>query len=227
MKKIVAVLLVLMMAFGLCACNGSDSSAAYEKKIKQLEDRIAELEGMLAGRIPVGDSTNQEQTPGVKTIELGQKVVIDDVLEFTIHSCAWEDKILPSNISGTYSYKADQEDETYLVLRGTLTNLNGNSFDVRYIQESEIRINDKYSFTVEMDTEDTDGKGFGDAIKPLQTMNLVIYTSVSDGVKNIFEDATLTLNMLNDPERTKYFFDKEDECKNTYTIQLVKGTFAG
>ena len=222
MKKIVSAILLMAITFSLCACSNDADIQAYKDEIKALQQRIEELEALLGSNVPVGDHTEAEKLPGNTAITLGQKVVIEDVMEFTVNTCSWEDKILPSDISGTYSYKADQEDETYLVLRGTLTNLNGNSFDVKYIQESEIRINDKYTFSILMDGEDTDGKGFGDATKPLQTVNFVIYASVSDGVKDIFESATVTLNILNDPERTKYFFDAEDECKNTYTINLTK-----
>lgn len=224
MKKIVSAILLLAIALSLCACGSNADVQAYKDEIKALQQRIEELEALLGGNVPVGDGTQNEKLPGNATITLGQKVTIEDVLEFTINTCAWEDKILPSNTSGTYSYKADQEDETYLVLKGTLTNLNGNSFDLKYIQDSEILINGKYTFSIQMDAEDTDGKGFGDSPKPLQTVNFVIYSSVSDGVKDIFESAAITLNILNDPERTKYFFDAKDECKNTYTINLTKAT---
>ena len=60
----------------------------------------------------------------------------------------------------------------------------------------------------------------------MKTVNFVIYASVSDGVKDIFEEATITINMLNDPERTSYFFDEDDECKNVYTINLTKDALA-
>ncbi len=165
-------------------------------------------------------------SPKKDSITLGQKVVIEDILEFTVHSCGWEEEILPSNTEGVYSYKADEEDETYLVLRGTFTNLNGNSYDIGDIQDSEILINGKYTFHMYMDAEEPDGTGFIGDTKPLQTVNLVIYASVSDGVKDIFESATITLNILNDPEKTTYFFDAEDECRNTYTIELVKSQIA-
>ena len=186
MKKTAALIFALILLLGLTACTGKDENAEYYKKqIAALEQRIEELEQQLSGGVPVADGTGNEKLPGKAVITLGQKVTIEDVLEFTINTCSWEDKILPSDTSGTYSYKADTEDETYLVLKGTLTNLNGNSFDVQYIQDSEICINDKYTFSVLMDAEDKDGKGFGNAVKPLQTVDLVIYASVSDGVKDI------------------------------------------
>ena len=87
-------------------------------------------------------------------------------------------------------------------------------------------INGKYSFNVYMDGEDTDGAGYSSSTKPLQSVNFVIYASVSDSVKDIFEEATITINMLNDPERTKYYFDEDDDCKNIYTIKLTKDGLA-
>lgn len=234
MKKFLLFVTASCLFLCLSACSGASSNngelAAYKAENEALKQQIQQLEEQLSvytdGEIPVGDKTNQPQSPTEPiTITLGQTVRIEDVLEFTITSCAWETQILPSNTSGSYSYKKDVEDETYLVFRGQLTNLNGQSFSVDHIQESEIKINGKYTFHIRMDAEDTDGAGFSTATKPLQTVNFVIYASVSDGVKDIFEEATVTLHVLNDPDRTQYFFDKEDECKNTYTIHLSAQSF--
>lgn len=229
MKKFLLSIIAFCLFLGLSACSGGSSNngelAAYKAENEALKQQIQQLEEQLSvytnGEIPVGDNTNKPQSPAEPTtITLGQTVRIEDVLEFTITSCAWETQILPSNTNGSYSYKADVEDETYLVFRGQLTNLNGQSISVDHIQESEILINGKYTFYVRMDAEDTDGAGYSTSTKPLQTVNFVIYASVSDGVKEIFEEATVTLHLLNDPDRTQYFFDKEDDCKNTYTIHL-------
>ena len=45
-------------------------------------------------------------------------------------------------------------------------------------------------------------------------------------VKDIFENATMTLNILNDPSRVLYFFYEEDECKNTYVINIASNELA-
>jgi cell division septum initiation protein DivIVA len=230
MKRLLSIILLITLVISLAACSSQSSDyaaelEAYEKKVAKLQKRIKELEEQLAATQSPEDSTDdipQTDATGSSKIALGQTVTIPDVITFSVTSCTWEDQILPSNTSGVYSYKPDQEDETYLVFRGTFTNLNGNSYDVEYIQDSTIQINEKYSFTIYFDGEDPDGTGFSSSTKPLQTVNFVIYSSISDGVKDVFENATITLNILNDPERTNYFFDEDDDCKNTYTMQLTK-----
>lgn len=226
MKRLLSIILLLALVVSLAACaSGSDNSAeleAYEKKISKLQKQIKELEDQLAALQNPQPPADLTPEAGSSKIAFGQTVTVADVIAFTVTSCAWEDQILPSNTSGVYSYKPDQEDETYLVLRGTFTNLSGSSYDVEYIQDSSIQINEKYSFSIYFDGEDPDGTGFSSSTKPLQTVNFVIYASISDGVKDIFENATITLHILNDPERTNHFFDEDDDCKNTYTMQLTK-----
>lgn len=231
MKKLLSLLLIFALLAGLVGCSGGavseleDQIDEYKKEIKELKQQIRELEEQLAvyapGKTPVQEGTGADSPapPASGALTLGQTVTIADVMEFTLTSWAWEDEILPSNTSGTYSYKGDREDETYLVIRGTFTNLNGNTYSIDYLHESELLLNGKYSFDVHMDCEEPDGTGFS-STKPLQTVNFVIYASVSDGAKDIFENATVTLHILSDPSRTEYFFDRDDDSHNTYTVTL-------
>ena len=227
MKKLSTLLIVLILVGSLCSCSsGNANSEYYEEQIatleKQIEDLQAQLRAYEATGIDPVDNSGEKPATGVEVpLTLGETVTIDNVVEFTLNGCSWENQVLPSNTSGSYSYYDDEADETFLVIRGTMTNLCGDSYDIGNIQESNILINGKYSFNVRMVAEDTDGAGFGNSTKPLQTVNLIIYSSISDGVKDIFENATITLNILNDPSRVSYFFDEEDECKNTYVINIA------
>ena len=246
MKRLIPLVMLFALLINLSACSNNTSTndtaeietykkqisdytaeiETYKEQINELKQQVQELTDLLSfytdADISVDDNTTTE-TPTLSTaILLGQTIRIEDIIEFTITSCSWEDKILPSNPSGVYSYKADIVDETYLVLRGKFTNLNGNSYSIDDIHDSEILINEKYSFHVFINGEDTDGAGFSYSTKPLQTVNFIIYASVSDAVKGIFEEATITINMLNDPKRVYYFFDEDDDCKNIYTIKLTK-----
>ena len=116
MKKFLLFVTASCLFLCLSACSGASSNngelAAYKAENEALKQQIQQLEEQLSvytdGEIPVGDKTNQPQSPTEPiTITLGQTVRIEDVLEFTITSCAWETQILPSNTSGSYSYKKD------------------------------------------------------------------------------------------------------------------------
>lgn len=195
-----------------------------EKQIEDLQEQVEVYKA--TGIDPVDNSGEETATEVEAPLTLGETVTIENIVEFTLNGCSWENQILPSDTSGSYRYYGDEADETYLVIRGTMTNLSGDSYDIDNIQESSILINDKYSFNVRMVAEDTDGAGFSNSTKPLQTVNLIIYSSISDGVKDIFENATMTLNILNDPSRVLYFFYEEDECKNTYVINIASNELA-
>mgnify|MGYP004630676749 CR=1 FL=1 len=56
-------------------------------------------------------------------------------------------------------------------------------------------------------------------IKPLQTLNIIAYASVSDDVYNICENTNLTLNILSDSEYIKEFYGKESPHE-TYSIEF-------
>ena len=152
-----------------------------------------------------------------KTIELNKTVTIGDVMELTLESSEWVDEIKPSNAS--YSYYEDKEGEKYFVVRGKAKNLAGEDLNIGYVNESEITINGKYKATVEIDAEQSDGTSFYGAIKPLQTLNIIAYASVSDDVYNICENTNLTLNILSDSEYIKEFYGKESPHE-TYSIEF-------
>ncbi len=233
-KKIIIILFVtialILLLFGISAIVNWIKEISYQSQIEELKAQVVSLQSQLgiqssdsSGIVITPEEENSTPAPtGTIPLTLGQKVVIDDIVEFTLNSCSWSQEVLPSNTKGSYTYYDDNEDETYIILRGTLTNISGDTIDIDDLQESEILVNNKYSFYVRMVAEDSDGAGFSSGTKPLQTVNFVIYASISDGVKDIFENATITLLILNDPSRINYYFD-EDDPHNTYTIEITNG----
>lgn len=234
MKRTLKFITILMLLVSLSACSVSGNDTDYQEQIDALEDRVEALEAQLKGEDEPAAAPPEESEPEPEPdsrpkdgiIVFGETVTIGDIIEFTVDSCAWEQEILPSNTSGTYSYKGDENDETYLVLRGRFTNLSGESYSIEDIHESELLINGKYNFTVRLDGEDPDGAGFSEDTKPLQTVNFVIYASVSDTAKDKMEFAEITIRMLNDPEQLGERFDTEKHGCNTYTIRLIADNFS-
>lgn len=211
------------MLLALCSCSNAGNSEdidAYKAKVAELEEQVELLQAQLNEMQSSKASSSGDSESATNVITFGQKVVIDDVVEFTLESCSWQDEIYPSNTSSAYSYYSDEADETYLVIRGNMTNLSGESYDIDSLQDSDIVVNGKYSFNIRVEAEEADGSSFSRSTKPLQTVNLIIYAGISDGVKEIFEDGMITFNVLNDPSRVQYVFHEEDSCKNVYTLKL-------
>ena len=170
----------------------------------------------------ISDNTGTEESePEVeaKPISLNKTVTIGDVMELTLESSEWTDEIIPSNTSGVYSYKSDVEGEKFFVVRGKVKNIAGETMDITYVNESQLLINDTYKANVNIEAEESDGTSFYGDVKPLQTLNIVVYASVSDELFDIADNVKLTLNMLSDSSKIGYFYDNEYPHE-TYTIEF-------
>lgn len=154
-----------------------------------------------------------------KKMNLNQTVTIGDVMELTLESSEWVEEIKPSNTSGLYSYYENKDGEKYFVIKGKAKNIAGENLDIQYVNESQIIINDKYTANVTIEAEETDGTSFYGDIKPLQTLNIIAYASISDEAYDICENIKLTLNVLSDSTYISNFYD-EDNPHETYSIEF-------
>ncbi len=172
----------------------------------------------------IKDNTNETEKKTAndnkeKKIQLNQTVTIGNVMELTLESSEWLDVLLPSNTSGAYSYYDDKEGEKFFVVKGKVKSLANEAFDVSHTHQSHILINGTYKADVEMETEESDGTSFYGTLKPLQTLDVVIYASVSDEVYNICDDIVLTMEIVNDVEdATGYYINGKPH--GTYTIKF-------
>ncbi len=229
MRRIVALLGILALLLSGCATEqdkkeSASPVAALEEEIATLQNRIAELEEenrTLKNENINLVSDNKEPPADGNTspvaIQLNTPVSVGEVMDITITGAEWCDSVVPSDTSGAYSYYEDKDGETYFVVRGTITSYASTAFDIQWNSESGILINDKYSFSAAMEFEDVDGQGFGDSIKPLQTCNFIIRSSVSDEAYNISESVQVSFSLPDNEEQLEYFYD-EDHSNANYTI---------
>lgn len=161
----------------------------------------------------------KEPEKNEKKLNLNQTVTIGDVMELTLESSEWVEEIKPSNTSGVYSYYENKDGEKYFVIKGKAKNIAGENLDIQYANESQILINDTYKANVTIEAEETDGTSFYGDIKPLQTLNIIAYASISDEAYDICENIKLTLNVLSDSTYIRNFYD-EDNPHETYSIEF-------
>lgn len=209
-KKLICIFVctgVLLMSLSGCGSQNG-ASKETEKKVSKISETEEE---------------EQEETEEIiessGSIAFGDVVTIADVAEFTIKSCSWEQEILPSNTSGVYSYYEDVPGETFLVFKGNMKNLSGTQFNEFTIGEAMLTINDKYKFAASIEFEESDGTSFYGDVKPLQTLDMIIWVSVTDEAKNIFEEGLLDISITNDPESLEYYFS-DDTPSNQYTLRF-------
>lgn len=224
---------VLMIGGCSSAAGTADTEqiAQLESKIEKLESENESLEAdneSLTALISAAEETEtageadetQAETAGVAAdaLALGDPIVLEDVLEMTLTSYEWLFEIKPSNPSGAYSYYKGTEGETYLAVKGTVKNISSVAIDVDDIQSSEIMLNDKYKFHAFWTCEEAGGERLEDSVKPLQTLDVVIYAAVSNEAKDIFEHAALTMKISSNPEQTNWF--SESDPHETFVLKF-------
>ncbi len=156
-----------------------------------------------------------------KTLKLNETVTIGNLMEINFTGSEWAESITPSNTSGYYSYYEDQEGEKYFVVHGTLKNIGSETLDIQWMNESEVILNDTYKFPATMELESNDGTDFYGTAKPLQTLNLIVYASVTDEAYEICETADVIMNILSDQENINSFYD-HDYNHETLKISFTK-----
>ncbi|MDY3971132.1 MAG: hypothetical protein SOZ28_00230 [Clostridia bacterium] len=227
MKKIVALVLTVFLLMSLCSC-GISSDTELKKQIEQLQQENEALrkqvEALSSGGT-IGNNTDKEDTEKtentVTPIALNSPFNVGEIMTITLFSSEWCEELLPSNTSGGYSYMKDVEGEKFFVVHGELKNLAGQTLDVKYAGEARIVVNGKYKLTATMELEENDGKSFYGNAKPLQTLPLVIYTSVSDELYETCKDIQLSMDLVNDEEKIGYFYD-ESYSHDSFQISFNK-----
>ena len=211
-KRMLVVLIAAICIISIAACSKGGVDADQTPKNGAYP--------LLPGSY--GDESESATVGTVSTpINFNETVVVGDVMEITLEEYEWLDEIKPSNTTGAYSYKSDNVGEKYFVIRGKVKNIAGDTLDISYAHESELIINGRYKANINIDAEESDGTGFYGDVKPLQTLNIVIYASVSDELYEICENIDVTFNLLSDSSRVGYFFDMDDPHA-TYSVSFAK-----
>lgn len=165
------------------------------------------------------DETTTEPEKQPVSIKLGQKIVMDDIAEFTLEKSTWSDEIKPSDTNRAYSYKSDVDSEKYFVLKGTVKSIASDSFGFDDISDIEVLINGKYKFDGYIQIEESDRNGFTSSVKPLQESVILIYASVSDEAYRICENVKVDIKIQSDLENADWRFDEEKPYEY-YTVLL-------
>lgn len=226
MKKVLSAILVLTLLLSLCSCSnpfgGSSSqtpNANAAQNGAQTPDANAAQNQFLPSQTPSSD-LNAGSAPAIP-VSLNVPFNVGNVMTITLASCEWCEEIRPSNTSGVYSYYKDKDGEKYFVIRGELKNLSGKNLDIEYASDAELIINGRYNAHVNLETEENDGTSFYGNVKPLQTLKLIVYVSVSDELYDICESMELRMKIVNDEEKLGYYYD-EDYPQDCFTMTFSK-----
>ena len=127
---------------------------------------------------------------GAYELSFGETLTIDKMIQITPEEYYFvEGELLPSNTDGYYSSLEDVEDETYIVVTGTVKNLSGDAIDIQFGTNNKIVVNGSYTYTNgRLTAEDDEHNDFyGYEIKPLKSATFVYYVSVPDELIEMYE----------------------------------------
>ena len=130
-----------------------------------------------------------EAPEGSYELALGETTVIENMIEITPEEIRFEEgELIPSNSEGYYWGEDDIEDETYIVVTGTIKNLGGEEIDIQFGTNNKIVVNGSYTYNGTLTAEsDEHDDFFGYDIKPLKTADFVYYVSVPDELVEMYE----------------------------------------
>ena len=231
MKRTISFFLILVFILLLCGCSASSNSdeSKLQERISQLEQENQELKQQISelqnGDNTIKDNTKQDNEPigdsAPKTVSLNTTFDVADVMSITLLSSEWCDEIKPSNTNGVYSYFKDVDGEKFFVVHGELKNLASKTLDITYAGKAEILINEKYTLSATMELEEPEGNSFYGDAKPLQTLPLIIYCSVSDELYESYNTIKLTLDLVSDDDKVEFFYN-DDYPHESFVISFDK-----
>jgi len=228
MKKVLAMLLVVVMCvtvFSGCTItfgSPSESEPEAENTVEAgnsvTDNTTEEVKKEEAKELPA-----VKNDPSAKVLNLNETITVGNAMEVTFESGEWVEQINPSKTDGFYSYIEDVQGEKYFVVKGKIKNLSGEDLDISYHgQSTSLLINNTYKADVYARAEETDGTGFYGDIKPLQTLNVVFYASVSDELQAIWEKIDVNFKLVNDAAFISEYFYDDKTPHDTYTMTFNK-----
>lgn len=191
MKKLIITVLSMIACLGLTACGGESANDNPKNKVETEEGKI-----------------QGKSNEGIKEIELGEKVIVKDVAEFTFEKIKWQEEVKPSNTEGVFTYFEKKNGETFLTISGKLKNLSNSEYNPQFMTNVILQINGKYDFNGDFNCEVAEGNSFHGRPKPLQTLDAKIIIPVSNEAKNEFEKGKMTLKVVSDSSKVQ---DADDD----------------
>lgn len=223
MKKLLSVILCICIVFIMSSCEFMHPEQSIKDILGNVPDDIT-IPTIKPAKDYVFETPTPSPTPKGKgptlELKLNQTVTVGDAMEITLESSEWAERILPPDTSGSYSYVDDKEDEKYFVVKGKVKNLAGENLEISFRGiKASLLINGKYKADVEING--VQPTAFYGDIKPLQTLDVIFYASVTDEVYDLCNYAELTLKAINDANYISTYFQEEDVPFNTYIIKFT------
>lgn len=161
---------------------------------------IIGIAGCSSNTQPGSNETDNPANTPIETnepeqVEIGEMFTIPGMFEVTLESAEWRDEVSFGNSSFKITPGTAVDGATYYVITAKIKNIGTAKEEIGMGETNHLASIFKFNNTYDIDANmvvDT-GSGYTDEIDPLMEENVVIYGSVSDEIKDQFEDCQLTL----------------------------------
>lgn len=158
MKKVLALIFVLVMCLTLCACGSSDSTNPADTKA------------------PAQQSTQKPGKAKEEAISFGDVIELD-FAKITFHSAE-----LGYSVGGSSFSPVSQDEMRFFSLVGTVENTSGTAISVANIN-AEIQFNGEYTYKASATIKDS--KSYPVSVAPLAKAEYILYAEVPDTLLEI------------------------------------------
>lgn len=161
------------------------------------------------------EQQEKQEQEAEKQFVLGETKNCKELIELRFDSYEWMDQILPTNISGSYSYIGDIEGESYFVIKGEVKNISSNTVNISRAL-IEFKFNDNYNYFGNFTAEGKDKSDFlGENIAPLTVSTCYLYVSVPDEIREKYKNCEIIYGFSN----LNNIVTTESECKAVYKLE--------
>lgn len=220
------------LALSASACSSSNSagnsgaqttSESESSQSKDSADSTSSSSKESGGTSVIADNTSKNgssnsSADAATTIKaaLGEPVTNENY-EFSLTSAEWVDEIYPPDTSGYYRYYQDEEDKTYLLIKGTYKNLWSDFTEPNWATSASIKVNDKYNVDAQIEVVQNGSMSVSYAIDPLEESEIYLWASVSDEMKEAAESVKVVWNIPRDNFNGYY---RASSAHDTYEITI-------
>ena len=250
MKRVMALALVFVLLFALCACGNKepqtnssqpsvDEQGAENSQISEVPDDVQNTEDNQSSEVPVDeqdtnenkmdttvsdgpDTSNETQEPETTITEVNfTEQITTDFVEIVIDGASYGDEIKPDNPQRVYSYMSDQDGEKYVYLYGTIKNVSGETFEFADNMFAELVFDDKYIYSGSITADE--GGDFSyiyASLKPLKSEKFYIIASIPDELEEQYTKVVVKFGFCENFNGP--YNIQENECDYLYSVTVTR-----
>lgn len=232
MKKLLITGIIISSVCLLGGCGDSGSAASGRGTVADNgntntnTNQIAEENDSSTNTI---DSDDSNKVQDVEEEEETQKEAValsygelgsTEFVEITFDRIYTADEVKPEKPEGVYSYKPDKEDETYIVLKGTIKNVGTEEFEFTDNCYAKLIVDDKYNYDAYACADEGGDLSYIYAyLDPFKSETFYIIASVPDELIGQYQKVYFEYGFT---ENFKDSFLSREECDYIFSITAAK-----